>query len=176
MKKAFTMLELVFVIVIVGILAAVMIPRFDTNPVHEAKIQLVGHIRYAQHLAIVDDKFDANTTWYKNVWQIAFDGNAYSIVADNNTSFAKDPLNGNNILSINLSDDYDTTITFDAASGCAAQTDISFDFLGRPIIGDINTLTSTSNINYLTTDCRIILANGSETTTITISPETGYTR
>ncbi len=102
--------------------------------------------------------------------------NTYSIIADNNTVFAKDPLNGNNMSSINLSDDYGTTITFDATSGCSAQTDISFDFLGRPIIGDIDTLTSTSNINYLTADCRIILANGSETTTITISPETGYTR
>ncbi|MEJ2372793.1 MAG: type II secretion system protein, partial [Sulfurimonas sp.] len=31
MKKAFTMLELVFVIVVIGILAAVIIPRIESH-------------------------------------------------------------------------------------------------------------------------------------------------
>ncbi|MDF1877893.1 type II secretion system protein, partial [Sulfurimonas sp. SAG-AH-194-L11] len=73
MKKAFTMIELVFVIVVIGILAAVIMPNTRTNPVREAAIQLVSHIRYTQHLAMLDDKFDASdTNWYKKRWQIAF--------------------------------------------------------------------------------------------------------
>ena len=73
MKKAFTMLELVFVIVVAGILAAVIIPNTRTNPVQEAAIQLVSHIRYAQHLAMVDDQFDSsNANWYKERWQLIF--------------------------------------------------------------------------------------------------------
>lgn len=73
MKKAFTMLELVFVLVVVGILAAVIIPNTKTNPLQEAAIQLVSHIRYTQHLAMVDDKFDSNNTnWYKERWQLIF--------------------------------------------------------------------------------------------------------
>jgi len=75
MKKAFTMLELVFVIVVIGILAATIIPSIKTNPLREAAIQLVSHIKYTQHLAMVDDKYGDNTTgldWYKKRWQIVF--------------------------------------------------------------------------------------------------------
>ena len=85
MKKAFTMLELVFVIVVAGILAAVIIPSTRTNPLQEAAIQVLSDIRYTQHLAIVDDKYDAGnldstgvTKWYKERWQIIFSANANS--------------------------------------------------------------------------------------------------
>ena len=71
MKKAFTLLELVFVLVVIGILAAFMIPSTRTNPAVDAAIQLESHIRYTQHLAMIDDKFDANNTrWYRNLWKI----------------------------------------------------------------------------------------------------------
>ena len=73
MKKAFTMIELIFVIVVMGILAATILPSTRTNPLQEAAIQLVSHIRYTQHLAMVDDKFDASDDmWYRKRWQIAF--------------------------------------------------------------------------------------------------------
>jgi len=73
MKKAFTMLELIFVIAIVGILAAVILPRTQTNPLQEAGAQLLSHIRYTQHLAFVDEKFDTNdSNWYKKRWQLVF--------------------------------------------------------------------------------------------------------
>jgi len=90
MKKAFTLLELVFVVVVVGILAAVIIPRTKTNPLQEAALQVQSHIRYAQHLAIMDDKFDPNDkSWFKKRWQIIFAKQkntdekwAYTIFAD----------------------------------------------------------------------------------------------
>ena len=75
MKKAFTMIELVFVIVVIGILAATIIPSVKTNPVQEAAIQLVSHIRYTQHLAMVDDKHNDPVTdsdWEKGRWQMVF--------------------------------------------------------------------------------------------------------
>ncbi len=87
-KYAFTMLELVFVIVVAGILTAAIVPRFDRNNLQEAADQLISHIRYTQHLAMVDDKFlaDRNLSrfssllkskkellyWYKGRWQIYF--------------------------------------------------------------------------------------------------------
>ena len=49
MINAFTLIELVFVIVVVGVLAAAIIPRIQTNPVKEAAIQLLSHIRNTQH-------------------------------------------------------------------------------------------------------------------------------
>jgi len=92
MKKAFTMLELVFVIVIVGILSYMVASSFTRNPLREAADQLVSHIRYTQHLAMQDDKFDVNdATWYQERWQIVFNSDAntynqwaYTIFSDGN--------------------------------------------------------------------------------------------
>ena len=91
MKKAFTMIELVFVIVIVGILSAMIAPSFGGNNLREAADQVISHIRYTQHLAMMDNKFDSSDpTWFKGRWQISFGralgGNdiwPYTIFSDN---------------------------------------------------------------------------------------------
>ncbi len=71
MKKAFTMMELVFVIVVVGILSAMIAPNFQRNSLREAADQLISHIRYTQHLAMMDDKFDPNDpNWFKRRWTL----------------------------------------------------------------------------------------------------------
>jgi prepilin-type N-terminal cleavage/methylation domain-containing protein len=101
MKKAFTLLELVFVMVVIGILAATIIPRVQNNPLQEAAIQLLSHIRYTQHLAILDDKFNANDlNWHKGRWQLVFSANkytnyeyAYTIFSDKYT-YGGDPSSG----------------------------------------------------------------------------------
>lgn len=73
MRRAFTMIELLFVIVVVGIIVAIALPRFDRDNLHEAADQVVSHIRYTQHLAMQDDKFDPNDSqWFKGRWQIQF--------------------------------------------------------------------------------------------------------
>ena len=130
MKKAFTMLELIFILVVIGILAAVILPQMQSNKLREAAIQVISHIRYAQHLAIIDDKFDSNdTNWYKKRWQIIFANTSsgtpnvrYSIFSDwENTSsgnpdedeIAKDPQNINKVLSgghSNLNLSFDTSL------------------------------------------------------------------
>lgn len=74
-KRAFTMIELVFVIVVVGILAAVMIPKLNRNGSREAATQILTHIRYAQHLAMQDDKYVDSVNeklWFKMRWGITF--------------------------------------------------------------------------------------------------------
>ena len=175
MKKAFTLIELVFVVVVIGILVAVVLPRMETNPAVEASIQLESHIRYAQHLSMMDDKFDAtDTVWHKNLWQVAFNGNQYSIVSDNNTRYAKDSLTQNDMNSIDLNDDFGVTVAL--SGGCSGETDISFDHLGRPVLGDLNTATSLYSGGLLTSICVITLTSGTETSTIHIEPESGYTR
>ena len=93
MKNAFTMLEIIMVIVIVGILAVVIIPRTGSNKLAEAAVQLIADIRYTQHLAMVDDSYSSNDNeWFRKRWQIVFsssDNNAdnrpaYLIFKDNN--------------------------------------------------------------------------------------------
>ena len=53
------MIELIVIIVVVGILAAVAIPRVERNGLIEAADQLSSHIRYTQQLAMNDNKFNA---------------------------------------------------------------------------------------------------------------------
>lgn len=83
MKKAFTLVELVFVVVVLGILAFALWPTKPPTQAFEAARQVVAHIRYTQHLALNDDKFathkDEDGTkaniakdWYKRMWRIAF--------------------------------------------------------------------------------------------------------
>jgi len=119
LHNAFTLMELLFVIVIVSILTVVIIPRTTSDRLHEAATQLVSHIRYTQHLAMMDDKFDVNDIgaatgkpeWHKSMWQIRFtkgsggsDGKiAYAVFSDwkglhtsspQKEELAKDPLTG----------------------------------------------------------------------------------
>jgi len=90
MKKAFTLLELVFVIIVIGVIVATILPRTKSNSLQEAAIQLQSHIRYVQHLAMMDDKYDANDlNWFKTRWQIIFNKQlnsdekwAYTIFSD----------------------------------------------------------------------------------------------
>lgn len=124
MKHAFTMLELVFVIVLIGIISVLAIPKTDDSNLRQAADQLVSHIRYTQHLALMDNKFNPNEEeWYKRRWQIRFyqnithsskctnddmsDAFAYSIFSEepNYTGnpdiieLAKNPENENELLS-----------------------------------------------------------------------------
>ena len=122
MKKAFTMIELVLVIVIIGILSATFAPRIGKTSLDQAAQQIVRHIRYTQHLAMMDNKFDPNNEfWYRQRWQLKFqakkingedrviytifndrlDGGAYNgdastIVSKN--EIAKNPLNTSQLL------------------------------------------------------------------------------
>lgn len=99
-KSAFTMLELVFVIVAIGILSAVFIPRFGQNKLSEAANQLISHIRYTQHLALMSDEYNASdASWYKKRWQIVFSSAdayannkpSYSIFSDKDADGSVDP-------------------------------------------------------------------------------------
>jgi len=72
-KKAFTILELIVVIVIITILSFYTAPKFYNNNLYKAADQIVSHIRYTQHLAMVDNKFDPlKEDWFKKRWQLFF--------------------------------------------------------------------------------------------------------
>jgi len=102
MKKAFTMIEVVFVLIVIGILVAVIMPELKSNKLREAAIQVASHIRYTQHLAMVDDKYDSsNPNWYRERWIMLFgtsnSGNknthgkiAYSIFSDRDNGTGHD--------------------------------------------------------------------------------------
>ncbi len=178
MKKAFSLIELVFVIVVIGIIAAVVIPRTSSDSAVEAAIELQSNIRYTQHLAMQDDKFDPNNaSWYRNRWQIVFNNNTYSIVSDNGTNFAQDPSDGSSDLqNIDLNDKYNVSVTL--GGGCAGETTISFDHFGRPLVGDLNDdATAYVAGQVLNSTCTITLsATGQTPVVLEILRETGYVR
>jgi len=184
MKKAFTMLELIFVLVVIGILAAVIIPSTRRSPIQEAAIDLQSQIRYVQHLNIIDDKFDAtNSTWMANRWQIVFSGtnnDKYSITrfdikngTVNTQIYAKNPQTKADMQNINLKNNISVVLT----GSCEGQTNITFDNFGRPMTGDISDDTATYiSGQLLTQPCIITLSDGSTSVDINISQETGYAR
>ena len=202
MKRfAFTMLELVFVIIVLGILAVLAIPNFNRHPLQEAAEQVAGHIRYTQHLAMVDDKFDpADILWFREYWQLEFKrvGNPLSIYyeiysdidhlgnSDSTThkEVASDPLTANSL-------DGNSNITeltrygikaVSFSTSCHASTsvaigELSFDTLGRPYYYINSSKPLVANIyQYLIqTICTISLEHQTDgNATITVSPETGY--
>jgi len=107
--KAFTMIELIMVIVVLGILASLAIPRMKRDLHQEAADNILSAIRYTQHLALIDDKHKFNKArWQRRFWGIYFTtstsnplNNFYVIASDNNMSgdytkdeCAIDPANG----------------------------------------------------------------------------------
>ena len=115
LKNAFTMLELVFVIIVIGVLAAIVVPSSSRSPLTEATTQLASHIRYVQHLAMIDDKYNAkDEKWALGRWQIVFNKGAnannkqaYTVYSDSSTytgdpnknEIAINPENNNQIMS-----------------------------------------------------------------------------
>jgi len=89
-KNAFTLIELVFILVLIGILSVVIISNNKRSLLDEAATQLISHIRYTQYLSMKDDTYNAkDKNWYKKRWQLVFSKSnatdnevAYTIFAD----------------------------------------------------------------------------------------------
>ena len=192
-KLAFTMLELVFVIVVIGILAAMVIPRLDRDNRFEAATQVLNHIKYTQHLAMTEDVYDDGVAnWFLQRWEIEFDGaGCYSVHSDRdmdalpaeNLEAAFDPQTRKRLWApagcampqaatdfekMNLAGYFDVIgiVTNGCGGGGSA---ISFDTLGRPY-DDTNTINGVIRQN-----CQITLNfNTGAPEIIRIHPETGY--
>jgi len=114
-KSAFTMLELVMVIVVLGILAALAMPRMDRDIRQEAADSILSAIRYTQHLALMDnvqgdikpgDTATFRNDWQRSLWNFGFQGCSdhgifYYVASDTNRlgnidagEEAVDPANG----------------------------------------------------------------------------------
>ena len=103
MKHAFTLIELIIIVILIGILAVSVSPVFRRDTLIPATNQVLDHIRYTQQLALNQDMFvpsadfssyprsfpndyqrkkDAQQ-WFKKWWRIQFhDNNSYSVYSD----------------------------------------------------------------------------------------------
>lgn len=203
-KEAFTMIELVLVIVVLGILAAMAMPRLDRDLQQEAADTILSNIRYTQHLALTDDKHRFNDpTWQRAFWRISFEncsgGNIFLTVGtdmdgqgdiDLNEA-ALDPTNGKpmfwrNTLSCQPGDDLSSSsenifvgkkngvTAVTGAGSCAGVQYIGFDHLGRPHVGFTNSGIPDYS-SYINTRCTFTFTMSSgPALVINIEPETGY--
>ncbi|WP_024955159.1 pilus assembly FimT family protein [Sulfurospirillum arcachonense] len=187
LKMAFTMLELVFVIVIVGILSVMIAPSFNNNNARKAADQIISHIRYTQHLAMMDNKFDpAVGTWFQQRWYIEFvpdpinaGNDIYSIRSNGNyANNIIDPtkrLTGDSTVNLrtpelDLTAEYGTNLR---VTTCGRT--LSFDNMGRPYLINPNAA-ATAYVNILQVPCTLTFNDGVNDATIEIQPETGYVR
>ncbi|WP_295055845.1 prepilin-type N-terminal cleavage/methylation domain-containing protein [Sulfuricurvum sp.] len=177
MKRfAFTLLELVFVIIVIGILAVLAMPDFKSNQLQQAAEQVANHIRYTQHLAMIDDKFDpTDATWFQDKWAIDLCQPAYLISTLNGTMTATDPLtttdiNGTAVDDFNLATKFGITGVTVTGGNCR----IGFDNLGRPYGFTAAGLPATTFAGLLNANTIITLQHTDGNATITVRPETGY--
>jgi type II secretory pathway pseudopilin PulG len=78
-KASFSLLELIVSITLLGLLALLAIPKFQTSNLERASHTLIQHLRYTKSLALKNDNFTPNDkNYYKKVWQIIFGRSAYS--------------------------------------------------------------------------------------------------
>jgi prepilin-type N-terminal cleavage/methylation domain-containing protein len=202
--KAFTMIELVFVIVVLGSLAALALPRMDRDLRQEAADNVLSAIRYTQHLALVDDKTNPfDTVWQQTLWQMRFSESTspyalhYTISSNmnhqtnlNQSESAIDPANGKYMHSTNDIIDSDespnifltkkygiTSMTFNDCHGSQNTTakHIAFDHLGRPHRGVTQGASNDYRTYVSNKNCQITFDSPSfDPFTIIIEKETGY--
>lgn len=202
-KPAFTMIELVLVIVVLGILATLAMPRLDRDLKQGAADTILSGIRYTQHLALIDNRHDdSNLSWQRSFWRIGFnqctENNNYYVYIGSDDNYgggidnieaAIDPTNDKKMIwsgtcedginDSNTSDSIFITHKFGiklvaTTGGCSNAQYIGFDHLGRPHQGFTGS-TTPNYASYMTDDCTFTFTmSDDDTFAITIEPETGY--
>ncbi len=71
-RGAFSMIEVIMVMTLMGILAAMVIPRMGRDYAQEAADSILSDIRYTQHLALTDYRHSSNPKWQRSFWRIGF--------------------------------------------------------------------------------------------------------
>ncbi len=106
-NSAFTMLELVMVIVVIGIITSLANPRYERDIRQEASTSIVSALKYTKHMALTDNVTNPrDDKWQRAFWRFGIqkcsdNGIFYYIAADKSyggnidgSEYINDPANG----------------------------------------------------------------------------------
>ncbi len=203
-RSAFTMIELIMVIVVLGILASMSIPRLQRDIVQEAADSILSDIRYTQHLALTDNKHRFNEKkWQRSFWKFNVESCAndsglfLAIGTDMDYSTepslkesALDLITGKPMFWKNTDDCEDggdnnasnriflthsyNIISMAGSGGCDGVQHIGFDNTGRPHVSFSNSTQPNYN-SVISEKCTFTFTMLDDSTfAIDILPETGY--
>lgn len=203
-KTAFTMIEAIMVIIVMGILAAIAIPRLENDTTQEAADQILSDIRYTQHLALTDDVTNPNNAnWQRAFWSIHFGtcaggtGQYYMVGSDKDylsginkaSESALDPLTGKPMFWIGtdacsnggdgtVSDKIFITKKFGISAVTFTGSCSGAKHVGFDHLGRLHQgFTASASPDYssvLTSACTITFTHPNGNFAIQINPETGY--
>ena len=156
-RQGFTLIELVLLILILAILAAVLYPKGDINTVRAATVarKLLSDLRYAQQLA--------NATQTRH--GVNFNSSTQYTVFKNNDSGvpATDPMKSGNYV-VNMTGDFAGATLSNTLTGGIVR----FDSLGIPYEGANGSQAALAAARTIT-----VSAGAGAIKTITIEPNTG---
>ena len=119
-KKSFSIIELIFVITLIGIINSQVSIKNNLSKIKLAKQQIILHLKYVRYIAMVDDKYEKdNPLWFRKRWTLKFlncnkniGGIYYIIYSDENENgyiskdeTLKDPLSNQYLYSSQCKED-----------------------------------------------------------------------
>ena len=200
-RVAFSMIELIMVIVVMGILSALAMPQLDSDTRIGARDNIYSALQFTRNLALIDNRTNPEEDkWQQELWTIAFSssskGETYSIGSNQNyengfsqKECAIDPANGKYFYASNVGKDIGENqspnvflgINFGVdkvlfSDGCSGAKHIAFDNLGRPFVGSTFSKKPLYS-KVMTRDCKMIVKfkdTDLEDLEFSIKKETGF--
>jgi hypothetical protein len=80
MKRSFSLIELIFVIILISILTSQFIPKNNISNLNMAVDKLILYLKYTRYIAMLDNKYDLKDgMWFKERWTLKFQKCSQSI-------------------------------------------------------------------------------------------------
>jgi hypothetical protein len=202
MKKAFSLLEILLIISLLGFLYTAFIPKTRVNKIDELTNRLVLQLKQVRYQALIDNKYnDLDVYWHKKRWTFKFfrcrkdvGGMYYSIYSDNNASghpsiedSLKDSLNLKNIYSTNhckentnnskyvlLSKNFNIKSVSISCNETSSLGQLSFSSNGK-IYSKLSNIPNDTSSYEIKNNCNIkLIDNFDEERNIVLESNTGY--